>query len=518
MEKIKRRDPEPIISRLEVLVESIKDGKIKLPNFQRPYVWQKPDIINLLDSIYRGYPIGSILLWATTEKLESERSILEALDIVDDNNSFQTEYLLDGQQRLTTICGVLYWKEQNNSSKWNVCFNLDTEEFEYTDKRDSPNYFPLNKLIETRSFLKECLKFERHEMADIYYNRAEALLKSIKDYKIAVVKIGDMKLEEVAPVFERINSKGRVLTMLDLMRAATWKDGFDLSAEIKKITRRIKEEGFGDLHSDIVLKSISVSSGGGYNKADIDALRNLSGDELHKAASSASESLLEALLFLRKIANISDESLIPYYQQIVLVAEIYRVKRKFTSADEEEIRSWFWITSISKYFSGANTGTNKKNLISVREYANDMRETIFDFNELDLSELLNEKFNLRNALSTSMATLLSSKIYNVDILGHSINKDDISKSKDYFKTFVSTSKYAGLTGSHFFCLGKKDIQLDTFENLDDTALANNFLNKKCVEYLLNDSLQDFYTERSKILKEYIESLVSVRVRLDFENE
>ena len=69
------RDPKPDIQRIEELVSGVKTGEIKLPKFQRPFVWKRKEVVKLLDSIYKGYPIGSILLWYTSEKLASERTI-----------------------------------------------------------------------------------------------------------------------------------------------------------------------------------------------------------------------------------------------------------------------------------------------------------------------------------------------------------------------------------------------------------------------------------------------------------
>jgi len=57
MNKPKYRDPKPDILRIEELVRKVKSGDIKLPKFQRPFVWNKKDVLKLLDSIYNGYPI-----------------------------------------------------------------------------------------------------------------------------------------------------------------------------------------------------------------------------------------------------------------------------------------------------------------------------------------------------------------------------------------------------------------------------------------------------------------------------
>lgn len=105
---MKAFDPKPEVLRIEELVLKVKTGDIKLPKFQRPFVWKKKDILSLLDSIYKGYPIGSILLWFTKEKLASERNIGD-FKIDDRSLEYPTNYLLDGQQRLSTLCGALFW-------------------------------------------------------------------------------------------------------------------------------------------------------------------------------------------------------------------------------------------------------------------------------------------------------------------------------------------------------------------------------------------------------------------------
>lgn len=212
-------DPKPDILRIEELVIKVKQGDIKLPKFQRPFVWKRNDILKLLDSVYNGYPIGSILLWLTKQKLASEKRIGD-LNIDDRPEEYPTNYLLDGQQRLSTLCGALFWDGKDKGSMWNIAFDVETESFLFPSDEEKINYFPLNKLINTSDFITQCRAFEATKSKEKYTNNAENLLKSIKDYKLAAVTIGDMKLDEVAPIFERINSSGRQLTIVDLMRAA----------------------------------------------------------------------------------------------------------------------------------------------------------------------------------------------------------------------------------------------------------------------------------------------------------
>lgn len=105
------------------------------------------------------------------------------------------------------------------------------------------------------------MKLEHHDSGKRYLDTAERLLQSIKDYKIAVVRIGDMSLGEVAPIFERINSTGRKLTMVDLMMAATFSEGFDLARAIAEIKSKCDSINFGGLSDTIILRSISAAAG-----------------------------------------------------------------------------------------------------------------------------------------------------------------------------------------------------------------------------------------------------------------
>jgi hypothetical protein len=178
---------------------------------------------------------------------------------------------------LSSLCGALYWNGSDKSSPWNILFNCDTEEFVYPHEDDVEkiHFFPLNKLISTTDFLNQLKKFEASPNKEKYHENAVRLLNSIKDYKIAAVKIGDMDLKEVAPILERINSSGRQLTIVDLMRAATWKGGFDA---IKEVRRACKSKNFQYIKETHILRSISACAGLGIHKEDIDKLRDRTSD------------------------------------------------------------------------------------------------------------------------------------------------------------------------------------------------------------------------------------------------
>ena len=103
MEKHTEVVPEVIF--LGKLVERVAAGKIRVPRFQRAFVWNQPDLSQLLDSVRRGFPIGSILVWDTEKRIESTPRIGPLG--VSTGADGSVGYLLDGQQRVSTLAGTL---------------------------------------------------------------------------------------------------------------------------------------------------------------------------------------------------------------------------------------------------------------------------------------------------------------------------------------------------------------------------------------------------------------------------
>src|SRR5690348_4783419 len=95
----------PTSPRLSTLLTDVAHGNIKIPVFQREFVWDDEQIISLLDSIYHGFPVGSLLLWSTKERLDHERNV-GGFALPETPQDYPVQYVLDGQQRLTTLYGV----------------------------------------------------------------------------------------------------------------------------------------------------------------------------------------------------------------------------------------------------------------------------------------------------------------------------------------------------------------------------------------------------------------------------
>ena len=97
---------------LRHLMTEIENGQIKIPQFQRDYVWNVEKAADLIDSVIRGYPIGSLIYWRTADRLREVRN-LGRLEFPEVAQGERVNYVLDGQQRLTSILAALYGLKVN---------------------------------------------------------------------------------------------------------------------------------------------------------------------------------------------------------------------------------------------------------------------------------------------------------------------------------------------------------------------------------------------------------------------
>src|SRR6266478_9704408 len=127
--------PTPDVQHLPTLFRRIQQGEIRVPAFQRGFVWREAQIVELLESVYRGFPIGSLLFWRVEEELlRVEHKVTFPFPNVPIR--YPSKFLLDGLQRLTTLYGVFHWPTPQEPGRYNMVFDLDKEEFRLFDDKD----------------------------------------------------------------------------------------------------------------------------------------------------------------------------------------------------------------------------------------------------------------------------------------------------------------------------------------------------------------------------------------------
>lgn len=372
MSQVVLKDPQTSVDRIDDLARRIIASDILLPKFQRAFVWERKRILGLLDSIAKGYPIGSILLWRTRQELKSERKIAQ-LPILPEKEEYPYNYLLDGQQRLSTICGALFWSGNDANSDWNIAYDLREQKFMHLDTLDDLelHLVRVNRLANPSNYFEQValLGTLTAPDKDELKARAQRLFDRFKDYKVATVTLGDMEIEDVAPIFERINSQGKVLTRVDLMRAATWSKSFDLIDEIENIRSAIAEKGFGQIDDKTILRGMAARHGAGFAIGDTEKLRKQTVETLTDVAAKTRKSYTRAVDFLVTQIGVQNGRILPYTHQLMFLAEVMGQIKTPTAQQYEGMKAWFWQTSISGYFSGWNSTQMKSDFIAIAAFA-----------------------------------------------------------------------------------------------------------------------------------------------------
>lgn len=98
--------PEPQGMSFSILMSEIEKGVIRIPQFQREFAWPMEKSAKLIDSILKGYPIRTFILWKTKEQLRSIRNLSD-IELPDTPPGDFVEYVLDGQQRLTSLLATV---------------------------------------------------------------------------------------------------------------------------------------------------------------------------------------------------------------------------------------------------------------------------------------------------------------------------------------------------------------------------------------------------------------------------
>lgn len=406
------RDPKPDVERIEVLAQRIIQGDIILPKFQRDFVWDRSQILDLFDSILKNYPIGSVLLWLSKQVLRAENN-LAGLPIKERPPEYPVNYLLDGQQRLSSICGALFFDGADPNSVWNVAYDLRAQEFIHLDTLDetSLHIVRLNKLPDAVRFFRQVSAIENLDAVDKaeLKQRAEELFNRFKGYAVATITLSDMPIESVAPIFERINSTGTRLTIVDLMRAATWSPEFDLIDTIDGLVLdAIEPKGFADIDRKAVLRNLSAAAGGAFTVESIDTLRNKTAEELKRASVSTVEAYKRATDFLTIEIGIPNAKVIPYTNQMVVLSETFRRLEQLSSEQLIHLKHWFWKTTLTGYFSGWNSGQMNADLQSIERFAKGDASAL-DIGPVPFTESIwtTRQFRLNNAHAKMFGLMLA---------------------------------------------------------------------------------------------------------------
>ena len=411
-----RTEVVPEVVFLGKLVERIVAGKIRVPRFQRPFVWKQADLHALLDSVLRGFPIGSILVWDTEKRVETTQSVgpIE----VGPHRGGSVGYLLDGQQRVSTLVGTLRLPDGADSIvfdvDWRVYCDLEHKEF-VREPADGlkPQHFPVSSLLDTAGFFAACRRIVEvgdRRQTQRWLEEADRLANAFRDYQLPLVHIREADLDSAVTVFARLNRTGRKMTADQMVSALTYQEGqFHLAEKLDQFKEELDAKGFGNIDRVFLLRSILAALGHDIYAKDWASLvvKQEVRAKLPVAFESAKEGIKNALDFLQNLGVTSDR-LLPYGLQLVLLGEFFRL---CPSPDVEVaalLERWFWVTSFTGWFGGVNSTQATRALNEIRDLA-EGKETGFRVVDLNASaQAFPERFDGRSARVRAFLLYLAS--------------------------------------------------------------------------------------------------------------
>ena len=396
---------------VEELVGKIKRGQLRLPEMQRRYVWRSPRVRDLLDSLYRGYPSGAILVWEADEHVPLQEFAVEQQGYPYQN----AQLLLDGQQRLTSLSAVIRGDPvsvRGRRKPIELLFNLehpeqpsivtevneegDDEEGEEEligDELDSssdeiqkrldrmtfvvatkkleqlPHWVKVSEVFRTDTdlpFLKRAGVTDLDDPRSEKYSQRLARLRQVRKYLYRVdILDRTLSYDEVTEIFVRVNSLGAKLRSSDLALAqitAKWRGALQI---FQAFQGRCEKEGF-NLDLSIHLKNMVAFATG---QSRFRTVGNLSIDTLKQGWNECAPGMEFALNFLKNNAGIDSPELLssPF---VIVTLGFYGHKRQYEVGVEETNRLRHWVLAANakgRYSRGSSETLLDQDLATLRK-------------------------------------------------------------------------------------------------------------------------------------------------------
>lgn len=333
-------------------VKRLLDGALMIPSIQRDYVWSRSQIPRLLDSLYKGYPVGSLLIWETNLAVPlKSAAVLQGTPL-----QGRPSVLLDGQQRLTSLAWVVRPAATPQGVKPpDVRFDLRSEVFlnPSATQRNDQLLVRVEEVLADGAQYAAILSNAGIDPIDpdfqTYYDRLSRVHR-IRDYLIGVQTYASDDYEEVAEIFARVNTGGRRLSKGDLAMsaiAARWDDGLE---RIKSFQTELASYDF-PLDREAILRLMATMAGVGADSIRL-IKRDMTEDKLKQAWADTEEALRLAVDFFKGAAGIPKSGLLTSPNLAVVPAYLlFFRKQQLQPGEQEQLRRWIYTAMAFSHYS-----------------------------------------------------------------------------------------------------------------------------------------------------------------------
>lgn len=325
--------PEPRVISVEDLLDRARTGAVRVPPLQRGLRWRRTDVADLFDSIVRGYPIGSLLVNQAPGPAEPVRFGPFSVAGADRGDVW---WLVDGQQRVTSLVAALLHPEPSIGGTFAVWVSLRSTEFRVADSRLGSEWLPLNLLGDRTRLHQWSRTVQYGPETDAMVNRAFELEKLVTQYKLTVFVVRDAPPETIRAIFGRTNSAGRPLEEDEIVDALFGDDQQGkplrrLSVDLESTT------GFGRLDTKWLLRCVKAVAGPS-QKVRFDERHQLSAELVERTF----RGLTRTVELLQTRAAIPHVTVLPYRLPLLVLTRFFDAHPNPSDRNLELLVRWLW--------------------------------------------------------------------------------------------------------------------------------------------------------------------------------
>lgn len=343
--------PEADTRTVEELVARTQRGMVRIPTFQRGLRWNADDVVALFDSIYRGYPIGSLLLRKGPAEADSVK--LGPLNI-EAPAMGDALWVVDGQQRLTALAAGLLHPDPatpvDPKDVYGVYFDVENQTF-FPRPRDGiipATWVPVAEMLDASKLIEWVYQWKFGRDVELRSTVFDAGTR-IRQYPIPLYVVATSESESdervIREIFRRVNNQGHRLTWDEVHDALFGKNG-DHPSTVSDLADDLERLGMGRPDKQQLLTCLIASKG-------LDPTRNFSRhyrrdqEVLRRAVEDALPALRGVLEFLRDQAEIPHLRLLPRSLPLVILTRFFALHDRPSRRTLLLLTRWTWRTILS---------------------------------------------------------------------------------------------------------------------------------------------------------------------------
>lgn len=362
------KQPKPDSKKYTDLISEIQKGQIKIPKFQRDFVWRIEKTAKLLDSILKGYPIGTFILWETNERLNDIKNIgnLELPPVPDD---IKVQYVLDGQQRITSLyaafLGASIQKEgEKKITDYGSIFvdlegDIDNNDeqiivSEHTEQTERTEYtfITLNEVLNFNDNLLEI----QERFSDEQFKKIHQYSQIFSTYDFSTVVLRKEDIDSAIEVFTRINTGGQTLTLFEIMSAKTYDEEqkFDMQDRFQKLLEELENNSkYNTISSTVILNVLGLILSKN-KECKRKVVLQLDKQSIIDIWDDVISALKDSIDYFRSVYRIPVSTLLPYDALLVPFTYFFYYQKENPKGEQiKYLEEFFWRISLSQRYSSS---------------------------------------------------------------------------------------------------------------------------------------------------------------------